>query len=178
MADDIPAESHDTFRGLRGAIISDLKRHVRKLREAGIEFYGYAVLPPDYYTELNPVSITAAYNRESDIAHDQRDSAYYRYSVDEWANYDNDGFDTVKSELNALLPHARSSETGSTDDRFVDSIYREFLIAMESLRREEDFKSVPYLVLWISDSDPGLMRRSARLLNDDGVYSEFASEFC
>ena len=71
-----------------------------------------------------------------------------------------------------------TSDNNSPDDKFVDSIYEAFLVAMKSLRSDEEFSAVPYLVLWISDSDPGLMRRSARLLNDDDVFSQFASEFC
>lgn len=167
----------DGFYQLRTAIIADIKRHVASLRQTGVDFYGYAVLPPDYYTAFDPTTIAVAFNCESDIDDSNRGQPYYRYSVDEWQNYVHDGFDTVNRELKALLAATKSSDDDSIDDTFVESVYQAVLNAMQALRNDKIFDGVPYLVIWLSDSGDSILNRSAKLLNSTEVYSEFAAEF-
>jgi hypothetical protein len=176
--------SQDVFACLRTAIVSDIKRHVDSLHQSGIEFYGYAVLPPDYYTAADPTTLAIAFNSESDIDAYNDGEPYYRYSVDEWQNYVHDGFESSNAELKTLLLEtAASSEAqrdasdNPIDDAFVDSVYQAVLDAMLSLRDDRTFADVPYLVIWLSDSGDDIMNRSAKLLNAQDVYAEFASEF-
>ena len=84
-------------------IVTDIQRHVSSLKSDGNLFYGYAMLPGDYCTQPNPTSITVAFNRESDIAPENTNDVYYRYSVDEWQNYVYDGFDDTNSKLQSLF---------------------------------------------------------------------------
>src|SRR5262245_21916658 len=103
MRDKSQEQSLDRFALLRTAIVVDIKRHVASLRLSGIEFYGYAALPPDYYTAFDPTTLAVAFNCESDVDTANRGSPYYRYSVDEWKHYVHDGFDAVNRELKSLL---------------------------------------------------------------------------
>lgn len=169
-------EQLDGFARLRKAMVADIKRHVASLRQSGVEFYGYAVLPPDYYTAFDPTTLTVAYNCESDIDAKNRGSPYYRYSVDEWQNYVHEGFDSVNRELKALLA-ATGSASDSIDDAFVNSVYQAVLDAMLTLRNENTFDGVSFLVVWLSDSGDSILNRSAKLLNSPDIHSEFASEF-
>ena len=167
----------NSFADLRAAIVTDIKRHVAGLRDAGVDFYGYAVLPPDYYTAFDPTTIAVAFNCESDIDASNHGQTYFRYSVDEWQNYVRDGFDTVNAELKSLLAANRESADDLIDDDFVESIYQTVLDAMKSLRDGGTFNDVQYLVVWLSDSDGDILNRSAKLLNSSEIYSDFATEF-
>lgn len=167
----------DAFADLRAAIVSDIKRHVTELRQSGVNFYGYAVLPPDYYTAFDPTAIAVAFNCESDIDASNRGQPYYRYSVDEWQNYVHDGFDTVNDKLKSLLAANRGSQDDPINDDFVESIYQSVLDAMLTLRNDGVFNDVPYLIIWLSDSGEDILNRSAKLLNSSEIYSDYATEF-
>lgn len=177
MPDQTQEQSLDRFTLLRMAIAADISRHVASLRQSGVDFYGYAALPPDYYTAFDPTTFAVAFNCESDMDPANRGSSYSRYSVDEWKNYVHDGFDAVNRELKALLPSTRSASDDSIDDTFVNSVYQAVLGAMLTLRNTNTFDRIPYLVVWLSDSGDSILNRSAQLLNAPNIYSEFAGEF-
>lgn len=178
---DIAESVKENFARLRSAVTGDIKRHVASLRDANVDFYGYAALPPDYYTAAEPATLVAAYNGDSDIAEQHQDEAYYRYSVDEWENYVHEGFEATNAELRALLPHFEASrkvaEDGQAVTAFVDAVNQTILDALKSLRKDGNFDGVPYLVIWLSDSFDNIMNRSAKELNAADVYAEYASEF-
>lgn len=171
----------ENFARLRAAVIADVKAHVASLREANIDFYGYAVLPPDYFTADEPASMVVVFNREGDISPDHQGEAYYRYSVDEWENYVYEGFEKGNAELRALLPHFEASrkvpDMGDTKVAFIDAVNETILDALQSLQKEGTFEGVSYLVVWFSDSIDDIIARSVKKLNDKKVYKEFASEF-
>jgi hypothetical protein len=167
----------EAFADLHAAIVADIKRHVTELRQSGVEFYGYAALPPDYGTAFDPTTMAVAFNRESDIDASNRGQPYYRYSVDEWQNYVHDGFESVNGELKSLLADSRESVDDSIDDGFVESIYQTVLDAMLALRADGTFNNVPYLIVWLTDSGDDILNRSAKLLNSSETYSDFATEF-
>ncbi len=147
MPDKNQEQSIDGFARLRTAMVDDIKHHVASLRQSGVDFYGYAVLPPDYYTAFDPTTLAVAFNGESDIGANHRDSHYYRYSVDEWRNYVYEGFDTGNRELKTLLAKTHSAIDDSIDGAFVESLYQAVLDAMLTLRNENTFDGVPYLVI-------------------------------
>ncbi len=177
MPDQNQEQSLDGFSRLRTAIVADIKRHVVSLRQSGVVFYGYAVLPPDYYTAFDPTTLAVAFNCESDIDPGNCGAPYYRYSVDEWKNYVHAGFDAVNRELKALLTTTRSASDDSIDDVFVDSVYEAVLNAMLKLRNGNTFDGVPYLIVWLPNSGASILNRSAKSLNAPEIYSEFAAEF-
>jgi hypothetical protein len=63
------------------------------------------------------------------------------------------------------------------DHVFVEAVYQAVLDAMQALRNDGTFDSVPYLPIWMSDSGNSILNRSVKLLNSNEVYAEFASEF-
>ena len=69
----------DGFGRLRAAVASDIKRHIVTLRRSGVDFYGYAAFPPDYYTAYDPTSLVVAFNCDSDIGDENKNATYYRY---------------------------------------------------------------------------------------------------
>ncbi len=173
----------DGFGRLCAAVASDIKRHIATLRESGVDFYGYAAFPPDYYTAYDPTSLVVAFNCESDIDAENKNApySYYRYSVDEWQNYVHDGFDATNAELKALLSEfKRLTETQDSDDApetFVASINQTILDALISLRKDGTFDGISYVVIWLSDSGDEIMNRSAKELNTADVYAAYATEF-
>jgi len=177
MPDQNQEQSLDGFALLRLAIVADVNRHVASLRQSGVDFYGYAVLPPDYYTAFDPTTLVVAFNGESDVETANRRSPYYRYCVDEWNHYVHHGFAAVNRELKALLSSTGSTDDDSIDDTFVNSVYQAVLDAMLTLRNTNTFDEVPYLVVWLSDSGDRILNRSAKRLNAPDIYSEFAAEF-
>lgn len=170
---------------LVAAVISDIQRHVSKLRAAGESFYGYAALPGDYWTQPNPASLVVAFNRESDIAAENSDDAYYRYSVDEWQNYVHDGFDATNSVLKSQLATFKKLHKAVEDDdqshrceiAFVEKSNRAILEALMALKKDGTFAKGTYLIIWFSDSDAKIMNQSAKLLNNASTYKKYASEF-
>lgn len=170
---------------LVAAIVDDIRNHVARLRASGGHFYGYAALPGDYCTQLNPASLSVAFNRETDIDPENADSAYYRYSVDEWENYVDEGFEASNSMLGSLLEHFRSAHSRDADDfqldeyekAYIDKTNRAVLDAMRGLKNSGIFDADTYLIIWFSDSGDEIMDESARALNGDDVYQQWASEF-
>src|SRR5262245_22661667 len=83
---------------LAHAVARCVRDHVNSLRSQGVMFYGYALLPGEPYDISN---IVAAYNCEADIKvpRDHEQYRYYRYSVDEWAHWDHQRFETANRLL-------------------------------------------------------------------------------
>lgn len=181
MPNELVDSLQEHFASLQTAVIADVKRHLESLRDAGIDFYGYAALPPDYFTAAEPASIAVAYNGESDIDEDNRGEVYYRYSVDEWENYIHDGFETANAQLKTLLPHFEASmkidDDGDSKMAFVAAVNQAILNALKALRKDGAFDGVSYVVIWLSDSGDEIMDQSAKALNSAEVYAEYASEF-
>lgn len=181
MPNELVDSLQENFARLQAAVVTDVTRHLESLRDAGVDFYGYAVLPPDYFTAAEPATLVVAYNGESDIDEEKREEVYYRYSVDEWENYIHDGFETANAQLKTLLPHFEASmkidDDGDTKMAFVAAVNQTILDALISLRKDGTLDGVPYVVIWLSDSGDEIMDQSAKALNSAEVYAEYASEF-
>jgi Domain of unknown function (DUF4303) len=170
---------------LVATIVDDIQRHVSMLRSSGDRFYGYALLPGDYCTEPNPATLSVAFNRDSDVAPENANDNYYRYSVDEWTNYIYDGFEASNSKLKSLLErfksaHSRDPNSYRLDEyemAFVAKTNRAVLNTMLELKKNGTFDNTTYLIIWFSDSDYDIMNESAKALNEPAVYEQYASVF-
>ena len=185
---DIPALQkwlNEPRPALIAAVAHGISSHVNMLRSRGIDFYGYALLPgePD---DIH--SLVAVTNTDADIkaARTGDQYTYYRYSVDEWAHWDHDGF----AAANALLVQAnerfRSMHSKAEDDYIVDefevahanALLDSVVRGLEVAKADGVFgSSEPFLVVWISDSGHQILVESVRRLNSAAVATEFIREF-
>lgn len=167
------------------AIASDIQNHVSSLRATGVEFYSYAVLPSDYCTSFGPPKIAVAFNRESDILSENKGSIYYRYSVDEWANYVHDGFDKSNSILKEISQKFSSShqpdpnrcEIDNEEIAYANKLYSSAVKALKQLKDNSVLSDIEFLVVWLSDSGHQIMYESAAILNNSDTFQKFKSEF-
>ena len=168
-------------------LADDLRRHVGTLARDKVDFYGYAILAEDYGTITydDPPSIVVAYNCESNIAEANADSAYYRFSPDEWENYVHTGFDKTNLAIRTVYEEFLAEFYKDPDDQicnnnrgaFFDRAHRAYLEALKQSRAERIFPSNVFLVIWISDSSYKIMDESALVLNSPDVYTLYSSEF-
>ena len=190
---------------LVAAIAEGIAEHVVELRAQGVDFYGYALLPGEPY-DIN--SLVAAANTEADIQVPQTDNqyVYYRYSVDEWEHWHNQGFSAASQQLQDLNQqfqslHAKAKAAGKVPaptvepspflpaflqgqvlDDFQIAHSRALLDAVVAGLQQAQASGVfgvgeKFLVVWISDSDHEVMADSARQLNPPAVAREFVDEF-
>ncbi|MBE9119771.1 DUF4303 domain-containing protein [Tychonema sp. LEGE 07199] len=166
------------------AIKSEIHEHIAKLHARGDQFYGYAILPGEFYQIHD---LVVAFNRESDIAPENVADSYYRYSVDEWSNYEHSEF--PKSSAIIDLCNAKFKElhlNDNPDDYAMDDweiahatkLLAAILTAMNELRHDSLIGGdESFAVIWIPDSDLDIMKQSAKTLNSSGVYETFIKEF-
>ncbi len=169
---------------LVAAVAESVRAHVCTLRSRGHTFYGYALHPGEPYDIHSLVAVT---NTESDIKVPRTDDQYryYRYSVDEWAHWEHDGFEAVNAllvEANEQFRSMHSKTEGvSAMDHFeiahgnalLDSIVKGLKAAKAAGVFSDES---PFLVVWISDS-VDKMAESVRRLNAKSVVTEFIREF-
>lgn len=167
-------------RELSDSIASEIRKHVTGIEARGEDFYGYAILPGDYY-DIN--NLVGAFNREDDIAKENIDDNYYRYSVDEWSHYELDEFPIS----NAFIDHRNSCfhEQHVKDDpenfrmdqfeiAHADKLLDTILNAMITLRHEGVIGGDrSFAVIWIPDSDHDIIYKSVKELNSDTVIEAF-----
>jgi hypothetical protein len=170
---------------LVAAVAEGVHAHVAALKSRGSDFYGYALHPGEYY-EIH--SLAAVTNTEGDISVPPTDSEYrqYRYSVDEWANWEQDGFaaaNTLLVDANERFESMHTKDDGDFNmDEFevahADSLLEAIVRGLEVAKTEGAFGGKePFLAVWFSDSDHNVIFESVRRLNSEVVVSEFMSEF-
>jgi hypothetical protein len=167
------------------SVYSDVRDHVLKLHESGIEFYGYSVLPGDPLTQPDPASIGVAYNRESDVDDEHKNDTYYRYSVDEWQNYELEGFSKANEILRKYIgefndfceKYGDDVDDFDYDSEFYDRINHAILEALVRLKEDGVLKESAYLVIWFSDSNNSIIEKSVEILNTKEIYKEFLKVF-
>lgn len=144
ISDDFFERLFDNKTSLIETIKFEVKDNIEKIRSTNEGLYGYAILPGDWY-EVG--SLAAAYNTESDIKHEElEEPIYYRYSVDEWENYDHDMFPKSNSmlkpyqeELQKILDIYEDNydkETTDIKSNFADFIYSSVLTALFEYRKD------------------------------------------
>ena len=167
------------------AVADSVRSHVDTLRSRGIDFYGYALLPGEPY---DIQSLVAVSNAEVDIKVPRTDSQYnyYRYCVEEWAHWEHDGFAAANAllvETNEVFRAMHSKADGDFRlDEFelahANALLDSIVQGLQAARARGVFGgSEPFLVVWISDSNPEIMIQSARRLNPTQVAADFAREF-
>ena len=167
------------------AIAAGVRTHVATVRSHGIDFYGYALLPGEPYDIHSLVAVT---NSEAEIDVPRTDDrySYYRYSVDEWARWDHDGFAAANAllvEANERFQSMHTKDDGNyVMDEFeiahADALLDAVVGGLEVAKVNGAFGIVdPFLAVWISDSGHEIMADSVRRLNSEDVVKEFMREF-
>lgn len=177
----------DLRANLAAAVVSGVRAHVETLESAGIDFYGYGLLPGEP-GEIR--SIVAAYSCESEIkvGRENDQYRYYRYSVDEWLHFCHDGFDSVNQLLedaNARYVKMRTPDTGTYEYEmdecaglYADALLEAMVQGLATAKGAGVFgRKDKFLVIWIADSEHKIMASSARRLNSEAVAREFVAEF-
>ena len=167
---------------LKTAVKDAVRSHIEDLRKKYDDLYGYAILPGEPYEIKNLVAVS---NRESEI---KKDDAYFRFSVDEWENWDYEAFESATPILNKLNEKFRSLHDRDSDGPelaryeidYVSSIHTVLLGALKELANEGLFDREAddgFTAIWISDSSHDIIFRSVRELNSAKVVKEFMDEF-
>ncbi len=166
---------------LKDAVKIAVSLHVEKLKSQYKDLYGYAILPGEPY-EVN--SLVAVFNRESEV---KENSAYYRYSVDEWENWDQDALASVTPLIDKLNERFRSLHTSDPESFEMDEyeiahiscFHSTFLSALQELNDENvfDIGGENFVAIWISDSDHDIIFKSVCAMNSDKIVKEFMDEF-
>ncbi|PCJ53543.1 MAG: hypothetical protein COA79_22760 [Planctomycetota bacterium] len=159
-------------------IVIDITRHVSTLNSSDSNFYGYAILPSDYYSSANAPTIVTAFNFESDISTENKKEAYYRYSVDEWANYYHDGFESSNKELELIYKTFISTQSFENYvEAYNEKLNSAYMTSLTRLKENGVFSDDKYLIIWLSDSRDNIMSQSAKAFNTPEIYKQYASEF-
>jgi hypothetical protein len=165
------------------AISAGVQEHVASLRERGIDFDGYALLPGEFDNLHDIVAVSGSL---SDVPVPPEDSQhnYYRFSVDEWKNWDSDGFSAANRillEANRRFATAHAGATFVMDEvqvGFSNGLLDSILCGLEQAKQLGTFAgTAPFLVVWISDSSFEIMSESVRRLNQPDVTADFMAEF-
>jgi hypothetical protein len=170
---------------LASAVADGVRAHVAALRSRGIKFYGYALHPGEPY-DIH--SVGAVTNSEQNIAVQKTDVMYryFRYCVDEWANWDLGEFAAVNALLVECNERFRSMHSKCAGDCWMDefelahsnALLNAVLRGLEAARDGGSFGDIePFLAVWISDSDHEIMFESVRRLNSAAIVREFMREF-
>ncbi len=161
--------------GLLQNVKTDVANHVAGLNSNGVAFYGYAIQTPTWQNVEQPIAI---YNCENDIEEDNRDSTYYRYSVDEWQHYENDALPLTTAfigPIDQMFNQLRDDLDDDNVERYLRNVYVTFAKALGELKAEGLFKDDVFLIVWNEDEE--LLVKFAQQLNADDVAEPFAEEF-
>lgn len=165
------------------AVCKGVQEHVASLRARGIDFYGYALLPGEFYDLQNIVAVS---NGLADVAVSTDDSqySYYRFSVDEWKHWYSDGFaaaNNVLLDANRRFAAAHTSVGFLMDDvqvAYANGLLDSILIGFDQAKQLGTFDGTnPFLVIWISDSSSEIIAESVQRLNQPNVIADFMAEF-
>jgi hypothetical protein len=168
-------------------LATELREHTADLARTG-DFYAYAVLSLDGDSHKLQY-LSAAFNREADLAPEHAGETYYRLSPNEWANY----YGVDSYPRSAQIVTARNAEftelhrkpdTGDcTLDRFqiahVSRLHRSILAAMKRVRKEGGLGGeTSFAILWGAPGSPDdILFCSAKALNSQPLFDAFWAEF-
>lgn len=167
------------------AVARGVRDHIADLRSRGAEYYGYALLPGEPYDIHSLVAVT---NGEADTKVPRTDDryTYFRYSVDEWAHWRDDGF----AEANRLLVEAneRFASLLTRDDgdfqmdkfevAHANALLDAAVRGLEAANHAGVFGGTDaFRAIWISDTSHLIMVESVQRLNSLNVAKEFEAWF-
>jgi hypothetical protein len=182
---------------LVNAVVSDARRNIHEIQSSGHTIFGYAILPPDYFTASEPSTICVAYNSDPSLHAIENNGGRHGYFVNEWQNQARTGFDSSNSELAKILKTFRDNYSkpqpeivfdangqvlpeclaqfvaDQTEIRYVAKINKAILLAMTELKGSGVFKSDPFLDVFIFESDCEIVKTSAKLLNSPEHYESY-----
>ena len=169
-------------KDLKNILKNEMRKHIIELKEEYDDLYGYAILPGESY-EVN--TLVVAYNRVSDI---KEESAYFRYSIDEWENWDHNALASINSRIKEINDNFYSWHPENSKSIYLDKIkqshissFHEIILsALKDLAEEDlfDFGSHErFIAIWISDSNSEIIKKSIRELNTEKVIKEYFEEF-
>ena len=170
---------------MAAAVKDGIFEHVRALESRGTTFYGYALLPGKSYDIRNLTAVTNSKDRIR-VPHTHESYRYHQYSVDEWANWEHDGFKAAAGLLGeANGRFAAMHGKGENDFRmdefevaYSDSLLEAILKGFEAAKSAGAFgREERFLAMWISSSRHSIMAESVRRLNRQAVVDEFLAEF-
>lgn len=167
-------ELHEKIEGeIFEVLKGEIQTHLDKLKAAGVDFYGYSVQTPNWSDVDQPIVI---YNCEHDTADGDQGNAYFRYSVDEWQNYETDALLATTSCLSVVSNDIERLEVDSdAKDNVHTSIYKMFARVLSEIRVERLVAESVVLLIWCDDEE--LMTQFARELNRKNVADAFETEF-
>jgi hypothetical protein len=182
---------------LREAVRQAVTLHVKELRDRGVSFYGYALLPGYSLAEVN--GVFAAFNGDDDIAAEHRSTehseyAYYRFGVHEWKHYDNTTkcFDAAESEIKRLRGEFKAlhhrGDPQDDNDFFLDELevqmnrqlFEAVFNGLRLAKEDGTFRAYPaFLCVWFNDDgNMDVIRQTVEFLNGEDVARQFAKAFC
>jgi hypothetical protein len=155
---------------LRNAVTAHFQALVRALGDDKCN--GYSLYTSDDVQSIGPVA-----NRASAVKAKPGEAQYiyYRYSADEWSEWDDFG---LFEDTNALI-----AEYATGDDyceEVAPKILQSSVEVLSELKASGIFRAASadlFLVLWVSDSATRIVWESAALLNRRDQFGEFAREF-
>ena len=165
------------------AISVGVQEHVASLRTRGIDFDGYALLPGEFDNLHGIVAVSSSLNDVPVLPEDSQYN-YYRFSVDEWKNWDSDGFsgaNHILLEANRRFTTAHVGASFAMDEiqvAFANGVLDSILCGLEQAKQVGTFAGMaPFLVIWISDSSCEIISQSVQRLNQPDVAADFMAEF-
>lgn len=161
----------------------ELKNHLKLLRSERPETYGYAILLSEDLEFSTAVSVT----NTNEFLVQNKDSEYIKdikYIPDEWQDWHYNAFSNFNEKYKAFyteftLIHPSSGRLyyGETELYLFNCLYDSYLNAMFELKNEGFFGNIKYIVIWVSDSDRDIMRKSLLKLNDQNTINDAIEYF-
>ncbi len=167
------------------ALAAELRQHVSQLNAQG-GFYAYAVLSLAG-DAFRLQYLSAAFNRASEVKTGKASEAYFRFSPDEWANYDLDVFPRTAELVTARnAEFSRLHTKEDPDDYMMDEyetahIARMHRLILKAMTIVKDEGAVggdkSFAIVWAPDSSDDILFYSARALNSATTFAAFWKEF-
>lgn len=165
------------------ATSAGVQEHVASLRARGIDFDGYALLPGEFDNLHDMVAVSSSLS-DVPVPPEESQYNYYRFSVDEWKNWDSDGFSAanhVLLEANRRFATAHVGASYVMDEvqvAFANGLLDSVLCGLKQAQQLGTFDGIaPFLVIWISDSSCEIIYESVQQLNRPDVVASFMAEF-
>ncbi|GAA5507733.1 DUF4303 domain-containing protein [Novipirellula caenicola] len=159
----------DLLSQFKTALKAATASHYKRLVANVADLYGYSLFSDDGLSSIGPVA-----NRESALKKPKSDPMYnyYRYLAVEWSDWNDFG---MFDDVNAILK--KIHEESPTE---LERVLPTCLDVLAELDDEGVFGQRTddrFIVICLSDSDNVIMMESAKRLNTETAFAEYAGEF-